>query len=356
MNYLGPTPDANPQNSDILEQRATNDNFGSTQSLRPLISVVMATYNGELYLEEQLRSIIGQSYTNFELIIVDDCSTDGTRDILARYQAQDKRIRCVMNAINAGANPTFEQALRLTQGDLVAISDQDDIWRPNKLETLFNNIGDYDCIYTDSLLIDDLGNQLSRTLLQSLRVRKPVADQRTLSLITKNSIAGHAVLIRKNVVDMAIPLIPSEHIFYDHQLALIATLNRGIVYFDQPLTSHRIHGRNLVHDTLGTATPPKNGRVNRPSTMGSRIIKTIDFINTHVEKYARHYEGKPDVLTKVNRLNSIKERLTHLQNSYFDMQLFFQLLLVRDEWFASSGRSPISNCFSLAKGARWNAR
>lgn len=109
---------------------------------KPLVSIVMATYNGERYLKEQLDSILNQSVQNFELIICDDCSTDRTLDILNEYSERDKRISIFPNNINIGVKRNFERGISLSNCDLIAFSDQDDIWRHDHIELLMNTIGD----------------------------------------------------------------------------------------------------------------------------------------------------------------------------------------------------------------------
>src|ERR1700744_3577317 len=96
----------------------------------PLISVALCTYNGEKYIKEQLDSIINQTYTCIEVIIVDDGSTDSTYDIISDYALRDNRIKCFKNETNLGFNKNFEKAVSLTSGEYIAISDQDDIWLP----------------------------------------------------------------------------------------------------------------------------------------------------------------------------------------------------------------------------------
>ena len=105
-----------------------------------LISVALCTYNGEKFLREQIDSILAQTYKNLEIVIVDDCSTDKTTNIINAYAEKDKRIKLFQNASNLGFNKNFERALGLTSGEYIAISDQDDIWLPQKLQSLLDNI------------------------------------------------------------------------------------------------------------------------------------------------------------------------------------------------------------------------
>ena len=101
-----------------------------------LVSIVMATYNGEKYLLRQLDSILQQTYQHIELIVVDDASTDGTLSILEEYAALDDRIHVFPAEMNLGLVANFERGLRLAKVDFIALSDQDDIFRKDKIEIL----------------------------------------------------------------------------------------------------------------------------------------------------------------------------------------------------------------------------
>src|SRR5450759_436506 len=123
-----------------------------------LVSIVMATYNGEKYLRKQLDSILEQTYQHFELIVVDDASTDGTLSILAEYAALDDRIQVFPAEKNLGLVSNFERGLRLANGNFIAFSDQDDIFRKDKIKLLLSALKDHssrDLAVSDLSLIDE---------------------------------------------------------------------------------------------------------------------------------------------------------------------------------------------------------
>ena len=92
------------------------------------IDILMATYNGEKYLKEQIESILNQTYSNFRLIVSDDCSTDNTRMILEEYQEKDNRIEIYYQDKNLGYIKNFEFLLNKVENNFYMLSDQDDIW------------------------------------------------------------------------------------------------------------------------------------------------------------------------------------------------------------------------------------
>ena len=128
------------------------------------VSIALATYNGEMFLREQLDSILNQSVRNFELVICDDCSKDSTWDILNEYAIADSRIRILRNDKNLGFLGNFEKAIQHTQEKFVALADQDDIWLPNHLEILLDTIGDKMLACGNAELIDKEGKSLHKLL------------------------------------------------------------------------------------------------------------------------------------------------------------------------------------------------
>jgi len=122
--------------------------------MKYLISFALATYNGSKYLKEQLDSFYNQTYKNFEVIVVDDVSTDDTVKILEQYKRKYGLIYFV-NSTNLGVTKNFEKAISMCSGEYIALADQDDIWLPKKLEILHKNIGDSSLIYSNACIINE---------------------------------------------------------------------------------------------------------------------------------------------------------------------------------------------------------
>ena len=100
----------------------------------PLVSIALCIYNGERFLKEQLETLVNQTYKNIEIVAVDDCSTDSSVLILETYKAKYPFINIHRNARNLGYVKNFEKAISLCKGDFIALSDQDDIWDPDKIK------------------------------------------------------------------------------------------------------------------------------------------------------------------------------------------------------------------------------
>jgi glycosyltransferase involved in cell wall biosynthesis len=211
-----------------------------------LVSVVMSVYNGAKYLQEQINSILNQTYKNFELIIVDDRSTDNSLQVITETAKNDSRIKVVQNDVNLGFNQTFGKGISLAVGDVIAISDQDDIWLPDKIEALLHGIKDGILIYSNSSLIDQLGADIQGGLDDRIR---HVDNPTFKSFLEGNFITGHTCLFRKELREFILP-IPPEVQYYDWWIGFVASNVGRVVYLNQVLTKYRIHPASVIQ-TIG---------------------------------------------------------------------------------------------------------
>ena len=134
--------------------------------MNDLISIITPTYNCAKYIGETIESVINQTYKNWEMIIVDDCSTDNTKEIISNYSSKDMRIKYYCLEINSGAAIARTKAIELAKGNYIAFLDSDDLWLPNKLEYQLNvmkkNMWNFTC--TDYEQIDENGNSLEKVV------------------------------------------------------------------------------------------------------------------------------------------------------------------------------------------------
>jgi glycosyltransferase involved in cell wall biosynthesis len=220
-----------------------------------MISVVVCTYNGEKYLEQQLASIVHQSRPPDEILVSDDGSTDQTlviaNQILAIAQATGIAFSIVSRKKPLGSSGNFSSALRLAQHDLIALSDQDDVWSPDKLEVLgarFESDPDALLVHTDATLIDSVGVATS-TLMATLRLT--AGERRALrarsgfeKLARRNVVTGATVMLRKSLLSQALP-IPDGWV-HDEWLALMAAVQGGLLFDERLLVDYRIHADNAI--------------------------------------------------------------------------------------------------------------
>ncbi|MDL2262813.1 glycosyltransferase family 2 protein [Bacteroidales bacterium OttesenSCG-928-I21] len=209
---------------------------------RPLVSIAMCTCNGERFLSQQLDTLVNQTYLNLEIVIVDDCSTDSTVQILRSYAEKYKNISFYSNEKRLGISKNFEKAISLTTGEYIAISDQDDIWLPDKIESMLQHIDDNMLIYGRSEMIDADGNFLNKNSTGDFKIPYSGSDPRVITIV--NFVWGHNVLFNRKLLDFAFPL--PEGVDCDWFLGLVA-LNYGKVSFvDKTIVWHRRHGNNAT--------------------------------------------------------------------------------------------------------------
>lgn len=206
----------------------------------PLVSVVLGTYNGEAYLEEQLRSVTSQTYRQLEIIAIDDGSRDRTVDILREFASRDPRIKVVVNERNLGFIRNFEKGCRLATGDLIALCDQDDYWFPEKIRRMVDTIGDHPMVYCDSELCGEKLQPLGKKISDLVHYQS-FDDCRQLCVFSR--MYGHATLITRELFAKASPF--RDEVPHDGWLAYHATLYGGVRYLPEVLVKYRQHAGNI---------------------------------------------------------------------------------------------------------------
>jgi len=219
----------------------------------PLVSIALATYNGEKFLKAQLESIYAQTYKNIEVVVTDDCSDDRTLEILEQYREQHG-LKYYQNDTNLGVVKNFERAISFCRGEYIALADQDDIWLDNKIELLVNHIGNSSMIFTDAKLIDEKGNVIQKSFHESTKEYIPTVDAYNY-LLHKNFVTGCTVLFDKNIIKGKLS-IPEKLFLHDHWLALLATQYNGVKYVKQQLILYRQHENNLVGSNINRKKNP----------------------------------------------------------------------------------------------------
>lgn len=233
----------------------------------PTVSVALCTYNGARFVGEQMRSILEQTRPAAELVISDDGSTDGTLAIveatIAEYRAQHPDavpvVRILEGDAPRGVAANFEYAMRACTGDLIALSDQDDVWHPDRLERLvaaFDATPDATLLHSNARLVDAEGRDLGTTLFAALGVssaeRAEVAAGRGYeALLRRNLATGATTILRASVRDLALPIPPGW--IHDEWLAIVAAATGRTAIVDGPLTDYRQHGGNQIGARRPTA-------------------------------------------------------------------------------------------------------
>ncbi len=229
----------------------------------------MATYSGAKYIGEQLDSIIHQTYTNIEIVIVDDCSKDDTVAVIEQYQEQYPFIYLHINEQNSGVTVTFEHAISKCTGEFIAISDQDDIWELNKLEILLNEIGEHDAVYSNSLLVDANGQSLNKSFTTIMNMKSYYSGA---PFLLSNSVPGHTILMKQEFVQKILPFPPK--MLFDLWIGFCAAGNNGIKFVDKTLVKYRQHETNTI-GTRDSKNKKKKDAVNVQFEFKLNELKTL---------------------------------------------------------------------------------
>jgi glycosyltransferase involved in cell wall biosynthesis len=208
-----------------------------------LVSVALCTYNGELFLGKQLDSILSQSYSPFELVIVDDNSTDATKDLIRSYQEKHSNIRTYFNEVNLGLNKNFERAISLCQGEYIAISDQDDIWNNDKIEKLVKNIGSDWVLFSNSETINFEDKSNGKLLINDFKLQDNYR-----SILLENFVTGHTCLLHRDILEYILPV--PEQGFYDWWIGYVALYHHKLAYLNEVLTRYRVHTDSVIQSDL----------------------------------------------------------------------------------------------------------
>jgi glycosyltransferase involved in cell wall biosynthesis len=206
------------------------------------VSIALATFNGERFLEAFLESVCDQTRAPDRIVVVDDASTDGTLEIL-EYFATQLPLEIYRRASNGGHRVAFSEALERTREDFVVFADQDDVWEANKIATLLMNIGDADLVHSDARVIDEEGQLIHESWHGFMG--HPVLHSTEKYLLGWNNVTGCTAMLRGSLRTKVLP-IPAGVPVHDWWLALYASLGRGIRYVDMPLIRYRLHGGNAV--------------------------------------------------------------------------------------------------------------
>lgn len=215
------------------------------------IDVLLATYNGEKYIKEQIESILSQTYKNIKLIISDDCSSDKTVEILKEYEKKDNRIQLYIQKQNLGVVKNIEFLLNKVENELYMLSDQDDIWLPEKIEKSVLKLKSEkaDLVFGDLEVVDKelktIYPSFGDFMLLSKKINKYIDSYRMNYLY--NCVTGCTIISKKEFIKKILPLpTKSKYLLHDHWIALMVSLNGKLAYMKEKYIKYRQHGNNEV--------------------------------------------------------------------------------------------------------------
>lgn len=220
------------------------------------VSVVLCTFNGERYLPKQLGSLLSQTRVPDQVVIVDDLSSDGSWAILERFAeratARGIAVDLRRNTANLGYVKNFEFALTLSDGEVIFLCDQDDVWNSVKIERItaeFEARPSLKLIHTDAELVDEDGIGIGCGLFEALELSaseiKDVHENRAFDVLIRRSIAtGATMAVHHDLLDAALPF--PDHWIHDEWLAVVASLSFGMDCLESRLIDYRQHSSNQI--------------------------------------------------------------------------------------------------------------
>lgn len=201
------------------------------------VSIVLPTYNGQKHLVAALDSILTQTFSDWELIVVDDCSTDHTPDILRGYAARDARIQIVRNATNRRLPASLNAGFAHASGAYLTWTSDDNRYLPHAIATLVQALdtSDADIAYSALLLIDDADQLTGKTRLLPMRA------------LTRKNVVGACFLYRRQVQDTLQGYAENLFLVEDYDFWLRASLTFRFQPVEGDLYQYRVHSGSLTH-------------------------------------------------------------------------------------------------------------
>jgi glycosyltransferase involved in cell wall biosynthesis len=304
------------------------------------ISVAIATYNGARFIEEQLASIAHQSRPVDEVVIADDCSSDETVLLAERAAEQlGLRLNLLRGSARLGVVGNFQRAMLACRGELVFLSDQDDIWYSHKVEAIvaeFSGHPDLLAVFTDAVVVDERRNCLHESLLALSRLssaeRAKIRAGNTFAvLMTRNLATGATMAIRSNALHLALPV--PDGWYHDEWIALALSLAGRVGLIDEPLIEYRQHHANtigaprptsLTKKLSGLRVPRRNElrcAAERAAGLAARFSASAELhglSRTSLAEKAKHLNVRSELpASKLMRLPSIARELANARYFHY---------------------------------------
>lgn len=280
----------------------------------------MCTFNGALYLREQLESIAAQTHLPAELIVCDDQSNDGTREIVTAFaHAAPFPVQLHVNEQNLGSTKNFERAIGFAAGEIIALADQDDVWLPKKLASLeacFRGEPEVGLIFTDAEVVDERLKPLGYRLWESVGFdeaqRGLMRSGRALDVLLPGwSVTGATMAFRSEFKNLVIDIPTNLAVIHDGWIALIIASVARVGFIEEPLIKYRQHARQQI----GAKEKKAAGEGAGLGALKSAIGRTNSYdemiaIGTRARQRLAEREG---VYKTTQSLAKLDDRLTHLR-------------------------------------------
>lgn len=280
----------------------------------------MATYNGAEFINEQLQSIEKQTYPIFELVVIDDASTDTTIEKVERFNTKNP-VRIIRHQANLGVNRSFQEGIQQSKGDFIALVDQDDIWEPNRLSETVKSMKqlhyvDRPClVYSDLSIVDRSGRTTSKSFWTKAGKNAYAHNFETFTI--GNPVLGCTSLMNRKLAKYADTIPANCPLHHDGWLALAAFTFGETHAIQQPLVRYRQHDRNVTFP----ASKNRFARLNRYFHFVRHLVSPGAFMINQLITYGlflKQYEAlmSPEQQTFVKNFLSLTNRSFPRKRNY----------------------------------------
>jgi len=284
-------------------------------------SIALCTYNGEKYIREQLYSLLNQTILPNEIIICDDKSTDETINIIKRFSNENPNIfKIHINEKNIGTIKNFENAIYLTTGDIIFLSDQDDIWNSDKIEKMiavFNIKQESLLVFSNGDIIDENGVRNDSTLWDKWSFtpemkKKWMNNNLAFNDLFKNNniVTGATIAFRKELKNHILPInVPYEY-WHDVWIALHASGLNGLTFIEESLIQYRIHPKQQIGI-------PESNFISDNSHNFQNSVSKVEFFKSISERYPKQSNDYfiLEVISLSNEVIELQKRIFTIKKS-----------------------------------------
>lgn len=280
------------------------------------LSIAMCTYNGADFLSDQLESILAQSRAPDEIVVCDDGSTDETQALLEQFAATSPvPVLLHFNEKNLGSVKNFEKAIGLCSGDVIALSDQDDVWRADKLHLIdaaFQKVPKAGLVFSDAEIVDEDLKSLDRKMWDEIgfdaHKRKLVRSGRALEvLMTGWTVTGATMAFRSDFVKLSLPIPEGIAMIHDGWIALTVAAAADVVMVEEPLIKYRQHGKQQI------GAPERKQETEEPNLMEAfRRRNNADDLHKILETLEQRLVAQSAFYDTRNALSFVADYSFHL--------------------------------------------
>jgi glycosyltransferase involved in cell wall biosynthesis len=239
-----------------------------------VVSVIVPCFNHARFLPEAVASILSQSHSDLELILVDDCSSDNSWDLMKSFAAKDHRVKAVRHEYNQGLPTTRNDGLRIAKGAFIAFCDSDDVWETRKVETqlrLLRSHPDYDMVYCETLIIDEHGTPTGERFSDPYPLPTIHSGWLFPQLLRGNFINVQSALMRRRCLDSVGHFDKDLRVLEDWWYWVQLSRRHRFLFHPEPLARYRVHGQSM------------------------NAMKTRSFPVTRVKLFRRLLDNYPDL-------------------------------------------------------------